>query len=476
MHSTVSLPTPMNSRAPGFYERFYICRDTKGYCTKGFCISAKLNRKLDDVLLSNALRKLVLRHPYFCMNFFRTTAESEDEAANGKNFVLRPVLAFRYNDVVRHKQIKSLDETVYEYLLTIRIPVNEDRPTWLLHLFDVLESDEQYLLFSCNHALFDGNSGANFFDDLVQELDAVDLVQQVDTLFDASTDTLGAVPPPCEELTLLYNPPLSFMANYLFKHMVVPPWLLKFCRSYFSFSWPNLYKYPVFSAVPILPTNKCKFASLHFAPNQVKSILAFCRRNNTTLTPFLGACAVQAVEATISPFLGGPRTHNTALIVCGRRYCPELVNETRYGIFVAAAGIVAPPGLSLVRTSQVLANKLGDDLKSRHSFYKVALLKLVNIWEYFKGSFESGDARDSIEISNIGLKNISCGKWSVEDMRFSQSVSSAHITVSTCSTPHGGLNLAVSYHEDMEKYEKNGIKAIDRFVEKFTEFLEACQA
>lgn len=467
----------MISRKPGFFERYYICRDTKGYCTLGFQISATFNRRLDDVLLSNALHKVIVKNPFFSMNFFRVSVGSEeamlldeDRKANGHNYELRPVKKFMYSQVVHHETVSQYDESVYEYLLKIRTPVDRELPTWQIRVFEELDSKKQYLLFLCNHALFDGNSSANFFEDLTRELDNAEKqenLQQLDVIFDLDKDSPTSVPPSSDNLVPLFKTPFFFGLWFVFKGLVVPKTVLKFFRSYFSKRYPNLYKNPLFRSVPTSRTNGSKFISLAYSPEEAKAILKKCKEKGLTLTPFMGACALTAMEEAFSGDV--PHSHVISFVICGRRYFPQEAQNTKYGLYVSQASPMVSPGAGVEKTSHFLSNELKQAVENRHSFHITGLLRVINIWDYFKGCSEEADGRNAVEISNIGCKNFSFGNWKVEELFFSQGVSYSHITISFCSTPNGGLKVSLAYHEDLDQYEKNGKKAISEFAETFND-------
>ncbi|OBA19679.1 hypothetical protein METBIDRAFT_45992 [Metschnikowia bicuspidata var. bicuspidata NRRL YB-4993] len=457
------------SRAPGFLERYYICRDTTGIMGRGFNMSVKLNEPVSDLILSHALRRVIISCPYLTVNAFLTI--SEDTLADGKNYHIRPVKRLLFSKLVYRKTVRDFDARVLEDLSRVRLPVNRGKPGWYLTRISVESSGDQYLTFACNHVMFDGRSAVNFFDDLVKTIDIVSgytLSDVAEVLFDSEVDSPGKLRDSSENVTNLYDSPLWFKLSTLASQMLIPSFVLKLFSSYVWPSSPNFYQHPPFNLVPFNGLNEANFRIVHFSREEVSLILTHCKQERTTLTPMMAARLYLAIGTSFTAHLG-TFSQSCELIICGRRYFPKEKQITRYGLFFSAFTSYIAPGLSTKDATEVLKKGLSQAMKNRHSFYKTGLLQLLNIWNYMKPYAEDKAERQTFEISNLGRVDISAGKWHVTDVVFSQGVTFSHITLSVISTPKGGMNVVISYHEDFSKVSEGGILMVDRCIEKFRE-------
>ncbi|GEQ72863.1 hypothetical protein JCM33374_g6551 [Metschnikowia sp. JCM 33374] len=208
------------SRVPGFLERYYICRDTTGVMSRGFNISIRLN--------NSCLRQYDCSHddsklPGTFVSCEPESIISEDTLADGMNYRIHAVKKIRYSDVVFHKAVKTIDDSVLEDLSKIRIPVNSKKPMWYLSKTSEEESGHEYFTFASNHVVFDGRSAVHFFEDLVKALDAVSAepsLKMVDILFNSAVDGPEELPDSGENITDLFDTPVGFrlssIASYFF--------------------------------------------------------------------------------------------------------------------------------------------------------------------------------------------------------------------------------------------------------------------
>lgn len=470
----------MLSRQPGFFERYFICRSTGGHLSNGFHMSVSLNKPVDDVILSNALRQVLVKNPIHCLNFFRKEPQSdsaelldEDRKANGHNWEARLVSQILFEDVVIHQQLDSLGSAYLRWIYDKKIPINVDEPTWLLVVNELTDSKKQYLTFSSNHVFIDGNSGVNFMDDLVKELAAAENLsdpQMVNVLFTSEKDAPLVLPKASEDIVGLYNLPMWFTFKAIVQLVMLPAFVIKFFQSYFVLSHPNLYKHPLFDFHPVTHDNKCNFNHVSLSHDATGKALQYCRLNGVTMTPFIASCAMKAMNETFAPVLRTSPSYNFTLDICGRRYYPDLKDEMRYGLFVSSSEPVVAGDRTLLQATKDLSRELSADLKSKVTFSFAALLRLVNMWDFFQQKYDKKETRTSIEVSNVGLVKIQHSDWSVEDIIFGQGVGFAHITISACSTPHGGMNLVVTNHESLDKVDDGN--AIEGFIKRFKQKLE----
>lgn len=449
------------SRKTDFLENLFICRSTANHYSNGFRMTARLNRPVDSTLLSNALRLLLVKYPVLAINYFRTDASVPDQKANGSNFEARIVSPILYDDVVSFEKADAFDNDYLKYLSEIDIPVNVEKPTWIVIVTEVGET--QYVTFACNHVAFDGNSGVHFVDDLVACLDAAEPSKSelVKVLFDES-DAPSQTPPPSTAVTDLYDVSKWYIFKSVVLLLLVPTVVKTFVSSFLVPGHPNLFKHPVFNYQPISHDHSSLFHLVTVSPEKTASILAFCKRNKITLTPLMAACAFKAMDDTFAPLLKIEPSYSFTLDVCGRRYYPELKKETRYGLFMTAVLPVISRNNSVLLGARFISSSLIKALQDRLCFMFAGLLRLVNPWKMIQEQYDKKKTRKSVEVSNLGLVKISHGQWTVQDLIFSQGSGSNHLGLSTVSTPDGGLNVAISCHHSFDRI---GDGVVDRFVE-----------
>ncbi|KAL6019309.1 hypothetical protein CJI97_003483 [Candidozyma auris] len=465
------------SRPVGPVERYYLCRLTMGYCNNGFSVSARFNKPIDDVLLSNALRMMILKNPVFSLNFFRE--KDGDRKHNGDNFVVRSVSKIAYDQAVQPLEAASYGPELLEQLDAVELPLNVDRPTWKMFNVKLRNNEPSVLVFVCNHIFFDGNASANVFDELLWCFDEVEKLQPTTVrtqLFNAEADNLA--PQPSSEIVAphLYETPTLYKIKTLLLEIILPHFLVHFFLVLFSKGTPNTYKYPRFNPVPQRKFNVSKHRLLSFTPSETAQLLAKCKMNALTLTPYIGGCAYTAMQEHLVPYANRiqgykpsqRRSINIPIALCGRRYIPEHAIQSRFGLYMSQTLPFVPPKLSTVKkVGDHLKQQLDKTMASRSAFKFAGMLRYVNVWDWFEEEMGDRNGRGAIEISNIGCKKFSRGGWEVTDMFFTQGVSITHLTLSVVSTPKGGLHICVSCVEDMDHWEEDGKKLMDEFLSSF---------
>ncbi|GMM35691.1 alcohol O-acetyltransferase [Saccharomycopsis crataegensis] len=468
-------------REPGFFERYYICRSTGDHYNKGFNMSVCLNKRVDDVLLSNALRSMLLKYPTLCMNLFRLKPSSgpknllhDDRKANGTNYEARLVSKIQFTDVVCHQQLERIDDDYFKTLSDRKILIDTDKPTWYILVNEVAESSNQYLTFATNHMFLDGNSGVNFLDDLVRELATAKSqsnLKFVNVLFDSEVEGPKILPESSDKVTDLFSFSTWFAIKTIVKELFLPTVIKKLFSSFFTRGDPNLFKNPIFNHHPVSLSNESNFHLLTLSPEETSASLKFCKSEGVTLTPFIAGCAFKALDETLVPVLNIKPSYEFAIPICGRRYYPEIKEKTRYGLYMSQSKILVSRNNSVLSATKFISHELVAALKSRESFSLAGLLRLINIWDHIQNSYDKKEVRSSAELSNVGLIKINHGEWRVEDCIFSQGVSSTHFSISTCSTPYGGLNIMIANHYSLDEI-RHGL-AMKRFMVAFKEKLVA---
>ncbi|GEQ72862.1 hypothetical protein JCM33374_g6550 [Metschnikowia sp. JCM 33374] len=173
-----------------------------------------------------------------------------------------------------------------------------------------------------------------------------------------------------------------------------------------------------------------------------------------------------AINTAFTPHLG-VFSQSCELMICGRRYYPEKERETRYGLFISAFTPYILPGSTIKEAASALSKGLLSAMENRSTFYRSGLLRFLNVWNYMKSFTEDKEVRNTFEISNLGRVNYTSGSWRVTDAIFSQGVTFAHITLSVISTPEGGMNISIAFHDKLLNISQSGVLAMDQCIEEF---------
>lgn len=465
-----------DTRVADFYERYYAWRDTTGCLSKGFNMSVALSQPVNDALLSHALRATVLAHPEFLLHLIREGVENEKDAiatdarANGMNYSVGLVLRLKFADVVRHTSV-AVDDAELARLAEVRTACVAPTPSWYLQVSTTVES--QYLTFACNHVFFDGRSGVHFFDDLVRGIAAASELegplQLVEVLYDPTVDSV-TIPPAGTSVVSLFDSPWWYVAKNLTARFV-PAALKRMVSNIWG--GQDLTLNPIFNVQPLCAFNPSCFRTVHLDAAQVTALLARCRAAEATMAPFLAASACRALDQSVVKAIGGTPTHVTQLMVCGRRFYPELAEKTRYGLFISVANDYVKSGSVVEEAAASLSQNLSSLLFDPTRFWQVGLLRYINIWNYMQSRIDKNEMRDTVEVSNVGLVRIKHGSWTVNDFLFSQGITTSHVTLSVASTPKGGMNIVISSLESLHQLEVDGVNAMEMFFEKFTGLLKS---
>lgn len=428
------------SRPPNFFERYYICRDTKGYVTRGFNILVALPHRVGRAQLAAALTTIIDANPWLALNAFRATGASaaDDRRHDGRNYVVRRTARFSYADVVSHCEVEAFDAAVLAARAQIRIPVDVELPTWRVAVYHVTNgAPRTYVMLACNHVLFDGRSVANVAADLVAALGAAaagaaDDGERDYVLFDPDSAAPAPVPLAADAVVPLYASSAWFQLKTVAATVRLPGWAQRLVARAASPAPP-----PPFRAVPLSVPNESQFHLVSLCARELAGVLATCRTLGSTLTPYLAACAYCAAAAA----LAGARDclHDSQLVMCGRRYFPEQAAATRYGLYVSCCDLQIEPGLSLTAACAAFRTHLAHAMASRTSFARTGLLDKIRIWPFVEAAVAEAP-RTTVEISNLGK----FGASGVSDVVFSQGVASSHVCLSVISSDAGGLRITVS--------------------------------
>lgn len=456
----VRRPLAHHTRRPGTLERWYICRSV-GQFYRNFNVTGRFNHYVSPEMLSNALRALILKYPCFASSVFRDADldAAEDVARNGFNFQLGPLPYIIFEDAVEYRKWNGLfDGAFFLELDDVSLPLNADTPTWKVVVFELEKS--QYFLFLNNHVFFDGYSAAHFFEDLTRELAYVDPSTAFrNVLFDYNADktVLPPLNPKSETLVDVYRLLVAYFLNMVFWELC-PRSLATFLISFFNPWMPNLYRNPYFEFKEVSIHRKPSFRALLFLPQEVDTVIGFCRRNETTMTAFFTAVALSALQSEMFPYTSDKEhTTTTVVVLQGRRYYPQLLDKLRYGLFVSGPELFFRPisrrYADIVAATRDISREIKAAVQSRLAFRLIAMIRYINIWRVLKSTLKKSIGLKNCEISNLGSCNYSFGDWSVDDLWFSQSATKAvHYGFSIISTTKLGMNVTVGYPAEFDEF------------------------
>lgn len=498
-----------HKRSPGFFERQYICRNTKKYYNN-FNVTSEYNHHISPILLSNTLRKLVLNNHVFALNFFRLSQfdAADDHQENGHNYEVRVINLIEFEDVVSYRQIsgKFDDECLVELNL-LRVPMNDEKtPLWRVIVWENKEQGSQFISFYCDHALFDGTSGVQFHRDLIKELATLsnggnteENLKFIGTIFDYGTDS-DEIPDSIDDalenkVEIYHRPVLSKIWLWLKKTFFAT------IQSVFPFLFKSGIGGNVFEHKSVGLDFGHKYKIINFSPAEVDDILTFCRSQGITITPYMLSVGTRCLERTVFHYVSSAIDRlpaagvNNAVIegnahknegiatasdgsdsftsiskvsVNGRRHFPDHEHSLKYGVCVSTTSLPLPSlggldDIELLCKVKSVGEAVRIASNDKSIFWSMGdYLKSANFWDFFQNKLGRKE-RDTLYTSNLGRVSIQESDWEVKDIWFSQSNGLVfHFVFSVVSSPKGGLNIGFGY---LPEYDEFG--CMDEFVTAF---------
>lgn len=458
------------ARDPDNLECFYICQGTKRLYTN-FNLSVELNRKTDAVQLSNVLRAMVLKTPYLSCNVFRN-GNFNDRKCNGSNFKLNYLKKIEFEAVVSFEKFVNIDNDFFTLLTERVFPMGQQLPLWQLVVFE--NPDTQILSFYCDHTFFDGTSGVLFMKDLVKGLNEYwksPNLSYVPVLFDYEKDApnLGKIPLSGFSGLSLYKVSIFKAIRITLDELCMPSFAKKFFRTFIK-GGPNMYRNPVFvSGCLSEPETKTLIRAVSLTKDLAGPLLRLCKANKVTFTPLLAMLALYSFQQTVKKKLSKTNTSSSICIdINGRRYLPECAN--RYGLFMSTSMSLVPPippprewfdKHSPLRKTNKTLNK---HIASRFPFKFVGVLKYVNPWFLADKQLGLTDLK-TMDCSNVGVQDISCGDWYASSAWFSQSVGNLVNMGVSCISVEGVINTCFGFAAPL--VDLVGEETIDAFEDHF---------
>lgn len=483
------------SRVPGYYERHFICRNQEKYYTN-FNIIAKYNKKFTPDLLARALTSFISKTPVSSLNFFRNEGSSkeDDELHQGKNFTVRHVEPFKFNDVVSYVKVPNFDEKVFDHVNKLMCPVNVELPTWRIIVFEVEKGDEksQYICVYFEHAVFDGQAGVQFHKDLLDELDnceqgsahALDNEIANPELF--SNGRSKEVPIAAEELSDLFEPSLYDKVTTILGSYIPLP-----VRDLYSkWTTKNSGKIRNFQYKETTTDLSTHYKLVNISVADLKAILAFCKSKNIALTSYLAIIGNATLANTFYKEIkldsenGNAVEWSTSLLTAanGRKHLPKVngADDTyfQYGCLVTGHISTLPqiyPQTDLVPLMQGFHELLHQSVDSKQCFKRIGLYPYLNIWEMYRSKIGSHD-RFTKQISNLGLVT-ETGKqsnWKFENAWFGGNTGLAYNFVfNVTSTRENGLNIVICCRPEFAELmsETDSKPVLEKFVQQYEEKL-----
>ena len=463
------------ARVPDGLECYYICQGMKRFYSN-FNLSVELNRKTDAIQLSNALRAMVLKTPYLSSNVFRN-GNLNDKKCNGSNFKINYLKKIEFESAVSFEKFEEVDSDFFTLFDERVCPIGEHLPLWQLVVFE--NPDTQVLSFYCDHTFFDGTSGVLFMKDLVKELNecwkSPNLSYQP-VLFDYEKDapSLGKIPRGPFSGLWLYKVSIFKVIRIGLDEFCVPPFAKKFFRTYIK-GGPNMYRNPVFvSGCRSKPDPKTFIRAVSLTSDLTIPLLKLCKANKVTFTPLLTILTLYSFQQTVKKKLSMMNTSsNICIDINGRRYLPECAN--RYGLFMSTSmSLVAPipspdkwfdKKSPLRKTDETLLK----DLASRFPFRFVGVLKYINPW--FLADKQLGLTEwKTLDCSNVGVQDISCGDWYATSAWFCQSTGNAVNMGLSCICVEGVINICFGFAAPL--VDLVGEETVDEFEAHFLRTVE----
>lgn len=473
-----------HKRAPGFFERQYICRNTKRYYNN-FNVTCQYSNRISPQLLSHALRRLIIDQPTFVLNFFRLGEHTniDDAVANGHNYEVRPVSSIKYVDIVDFRAFDGeFDGGCLEEMNKLAVPMNEENlPLWRVIVWES-HNDVQYVSFVCDHALFDGTSALQFHRDLIKVLSVLSrqrmLLHTLDALFDYEQDQTflpEIIDDALENRVNLYHRPFVHKL-WLLLQRTVGARLSNWSAFVLSLFRGKVHSGPtteMFAYKPGAVGLVHRYKIINFTPDDFSKILSYCRNEDLTLTPYILTIATRCLERTVfSNVKPGDYGTVSKISINGRRFYLQKAQESiKYGVCVATMPINLPPlsrfsDMDLLTKISEVSAEVKRKVSSKEVFWNMGdYLKTANFWHYF-ASQVGVIKRETLYTSNIGKGDIldETGFWKILNVWFSQSNGLVyHFVLSVVSNVTGGLNIVLGYSPE---YDDLG-DAISDFVESF---------
>lgn len=261
-------------------------------------------------------------YPVFVSTF---SNKGTDKYCN--DYILESVNELLFDDVVITVD-QPFSEEQLKFVNEIRCSANEGKPTWKLVLFN-----DNYLIFLCDHALFDGQSGMNFHIEFCKIVSTIVDPKFVERIYVKHQDFHP--PPKTEDIIDSFKVScVDYLKAYLKK--LVPKFLSQWV------SYPFLIKYPLFkeSHPKSIYSN---YKIINIPHHQLEDLLSILKFNGVSLTAFLNVFFHYCLQNTILPSLTTQLSSVLSSIpISGRRYYSPF-KESKFRFMISAVDIILAP-------------------------------------------------------------------------------------------------------------------------------------
>ncbi|CAK7909507.1 hypothetical protein CAAN1_13S00518 [[Candida] anglica] len=452
------------SRAPGFHERQYICRNTCKYWTN-LNIVAKYSQRLNRQILIQALQALLQKDPWLVLGIFRSSdSVASDRDYNGFNYKVRPVKEIHFDDVVSFEKGK-VDGSTFEQLNERTIPMNVELPLWRIVVMED-EHANQWVCVYFDHAFFDGIAAVEFHKSLLVELGKLDIssehTSEPSSCIYSFEKTPVDVPLPREEgPDKLFH--LSWI-NRLQLWMNQKLWL----PIYNYFSKPG----PTFSYKPTSMNLKNKYHCVTIPSDITTKLLQYCRTHGFTLTPLLNVLALKSLESKVFPHLGQSGCNTTSCIAVNGR---PFINGGKFGVFIGYDMFNLNPVRDILSATKLIYSQLTKSIKSGSCFRRVGLYAHTNIWDLYKSKLGKSDGKATVTVSNLGrycnpIHENPSVKWRISDLWFGSNLGLVvHFLLNSISTESGDLKLIFAVLPEYDEYMEEAIDEFKRLIDEIVD-------
>lgn len=463
------MPTAIIERPLSLFENFFRLR-TEHVFYKTFQLCGTYSNPISKSALTAALRTVILKYHILACNVF----------PQGEDFIMRPISSISIDDLLvevlnpDYLTDGTINELAMKFLNEYQFELYVEKP-----LFKVVFFNDTTMSLVFDHTLYDGVVGPYLHQDLVDCFNLLDEsiangTASVDpVVFDLARDgglLIRSLPPPIDD--------------YI-------PWDVDYAGgdpNYFDKVLPTLYE-RFHGRFKNSRDYTLAFKLINFSPDQLKTILAACKAHGVTLTAYLeviNALTFQPVfhnKYILSKVAIALRRHfNRANAPEAYKHYFDYQDHKNYGNLphFGIAQVFEPFttfSWDLVSTvSANLAKAVSNrNLLSMMTGFKNAYKPLESNEQLFTNAL-GGTKPENVKISNVGYIKFPEAKYTVEDMIFSQDVSSitSDLMVSVVSTAKGGLNIVISYIDSsFDDYEEDNF---DTLIEKFKTNALECAA
>lgn len=464
-HSMMPIGIKEKIRDLSYVEEFFFWRTHLGHYTNYRILGEYDVESVTANSLSYALSTMLNKFSALTMNLKPVTIESP--TGFGYHLVDKVFLS----DVVDF--IELSEETCNpEFILNNftheRFYYGNNKPLWKLKVFNY-----KYILFYCDHLLYDGTSGKNFHIELSKSLLDFQTVRSEEScdlnsvVFDKSTIDFGkyqVIPDPTKVIN--YTPPVLTTIYELIMALAPKP------IRRFLYYWTSGNPYVKQMSLNNLSYKECKLFPdetstvkiIHLESAKVKSLIKIARDHDVKLSSLL----IILANLSFSQFIKNEGQDSKYSIPVDIRFkvddkkggelCPNF--SKLFGLYVGCVVIEMPEISKLCPDGKLdwdIVKYVNDQIHDNReaSAYVVSLLRFVNRKKFLQEKVEEKDLA-TFELSNLGVVD---NNKTLSQLWFDQPPELFSCNV--ISTKTGGINLTLrcvneqwvnAYFETMKNY------------------------